>query len=99
MQSIDHVQQIEETAVGALEGGCCCCSCWAYSFPDHVQVLGLAHFHVWSPNFWWLGQSFPVSLPGLDAFFLGWCSLGCMLSTATASSSSSLSSGTAAATW
>ena len=51
---LSNVHQVEETAKCALWGGCCCCNRWAYSFPDHVQVRGSAHFHVWSPYFWWL---------------------------------------------
>ena len=53
----------------ALGGSCCCCSRQAYLFSDHVQLRGSAHFHVWSPNFSWLRQSFPGCLPGLAAFF------------------------------
>ena len=65
---------------------------------DQVQVPGSSHFHVFSPNLSWLQQSFPAGLPGLASFFLGLVCLGCTLSVATASSSSSVSSGTAAAT-
>ena len=82
--------------MGILGGSCCCCICRAYSFPDHLQVLGSAHFHVWSPNIWWLWQSFPA---GLTVFFLGCGHLGCTLSSANASSSLSMLSGTTAATW
>ena len=64
-----HIHQVEEAAVCALGDDCCC---WVFSFPDHMQVQGSIHFHIWLVYFSWLRQSFPWSLPPFSAFFWGW---------------------------